>query len=233
MTDLAGFGPSLRRERERRGIPLQAIADRTKISVSLLADLEQTDFSRWPSGIFRRAFLRAYAGAVGLDPEQIVAEAGRLFPEDGSAPPARPVLKAQPPQPEPPPADGGTPVGFRIMFEDAETAPGAMGVRSVRTLRVMAALGDAAILLAGGGLGTLVGGVAGLWPGVALAAAIALVGATLVSGRTPGGWLFLTRPPARSQLTTPRAAKRWPPEKQPGAGVRRHAARRVEHRRPY
>jgi len=76
------FGPALKAQREQRGITLQAIADSTKISVSLLAALERNDVDRWPKGIFRRAFFRAYAAAIGVPPEPMVAEFVQLFPED-------------------------------------------------------------------------------------------------------------------------------------------------------
>lgn len=76
------FGPMLKAQREQRGVTLQAIADSTKISVSLLAALERNDVARWPKGIFRRAFLREYAAAIGMSPEPLVAEFVRLFPDD-------------------------------------------------------------------------------------------------------------------------------------------------------
>ena len=74
MSERNAFGPSLKAERDRRGITLQAIADSTKISISLLAALERNDMSRWPNGIFRRAFVREYVAALGLPPEPVVAE---------------------------------------------------------------------------------------------------------------------------------------------------------------
>lgn len=84
MSPLAySFGRRLRDQRESRGITLEAIAATTKISVSLLAALECGDVSTWPRGIFRRAFVRAYATAIGVSPEPIVAELNRLFPEEG------------------------------------------------------------------------------------------------------------------------------------------------------
>src|SRR5207247_10509654 len=67
----AGFGNRLRLERERRRISLASIAANTKIGLTLLQGLERDDVSRWPSGIFRRSFIRAYAEAVGLDAVQI------------------------------------------------------------------------------------------------------------------------------------------------------------------
>lgn len=81
------FGPGLRRERERRGISLQQIADQTKISAWFFAALERNDLSRWPSGIFRRAFVRAYAEVVGLDPDAVVCKFVQLFPGDAEAAP--------------------------------------------------------------------------------------------------------------------------------------------------
>jgi transcriptional regulator with XRE-family HTH domain len=66
------FGIWLRRERERRGATLKTISDQIKVSVPLLQGLETDDLSRWPSGIFRRAFVRAYATAIGLDPDDVI-----------------------------------------------------------------------------------------------------------------------------------------------------------------
>lgn len=77
----SSFGARLRSHRERRGIDLDAIAHRTKISVSLLVALERDDPSRWPPGIFRRSFIRAYATAVGLEPESTLKEFLERFPD--------------------------------------------------------------------------------------------------------------------------------------------------------
>lgn len=70
----SSFGARLRAQRERRLVSLATIAEQTKISLSLLDALERDDVSRWPTGLFRRAFVRAYASAVGLDPETTVRE---------------------------------------------------------------------------------------------------------------------------------------------------------------
>ncbi|HET7220982.1 MAG TPA: helix-turn-helix domain-containing protein, partial [Vicinamibacterales bacterium] len=40
-------------------------------SLPLLEGLESDDISRWPGGIFRRAFVRSYAESVGLDPDDV------------------------------------------------------------------------------------------------------------------------------------------------------------------
>ena len=74
MSERETFGPRLRAERERRGISLDTLASVTKVSADLWEGLERNDFSRWPSGIFARAFVRDYARAVGLDADEIVDE---------------------------------------------------------------------------------------------------------------------------------------------------------------
>jgi hypothetical protein len=72
MNEPITLGAYLRRERERRGLALKTISETTKVSVGLLEGLEADDISRWPGGIFRRAFVRSYATCVGLDPDDVV-----------------------------------------------------------------------------------------------------------------------------------------------------------------
>jgi len=75
------FGARLRQERERRQIPLKSIAEGTKIGISLLEGLERDDVSRWPSGIFRKSFVRAYAEAIGIEPDRTVREFVERYPD--------------------------------------------------------------------------------------------------------------------------------------------------------
>jgi len=75
------FGARLRQQRERQQTTLATIAEQTKIKLSLLEALERDDVSRWPSGIFRRAFVRAYAHAIGLEPDVVVREFLELHPD--------------------------------------------------------------------------------------------------------------------------------------------------------
>jgi cytoskeletal protein RodZ len=78
----ADFGTTMRQMREDRGVSLRQIADATKISVSALEALERNDISRLPGGIFSRAFVRAYASEVGVDPEKTVRDFMVQFPHD-------------------------------------------------------------------------------------------------------------------------------------------------------
>lgn len=79
MTPQQKFGQALKRRREQRGISLKDVAEQTKISASLLAGVERGDCSRWPGGIYSRAWIREYAAALGLDAEQIAARFSTCF----------------------------------------------------------------------------------------------------------------------------------------------------------
>jgi hypothetical protein len=80
------FGARMRCERERRKISIASIADSTKILGALLEGLEHGDLARWPTGLYRRAFMRAYARAIGLDPEETLKEFLEAFPEPETVP---------------------------------------------------------------------------------------------------------------------------------------------------
>jgi cytoskeletal protein RodZ len=80
MTERDTFGPRLRRERERRGISLETLSARTNVSIELWMGLESNDFSKWPGGLFARAFVRDYARVVGLDAGDVVDDFCRLYP---------------------------------------------------------------------------------------------------------------------------------------------------------
>lgn len=80
MTPQEQFVTRLRRHRQRDRISLEEMATETHVKVELLAALEQGDLSNWPRGLYARAWIRAYAMAVGLDPVETVNEFCRLFP---------------------------------------------------------------------------------------------------------------------------------------------------------
>jgi len=75
-------GAMLREARERRGLSLRQISNSTKIAMLTLEALERNDIKRLPGGIFSRAFVRAYALEVGLDPEVVIEQFMGQFPHD-------------------------------------------------------------------------------------------------------------------------------------------------------
>jgi transcriptional regulator with XRE-family HTH domain len=80
MGEREAFGPNLRRLRVQRGISLETIAASTKVHADLWTGLERNDLTRWPTGIYARAYVRAYALEIGVDPDTTVDEFCRLFP---------------------------------------------------------------------------------------------------------------------------------------------------------
>lgn len=66
---VAALGDLLRQAREGRGLTLPQIANETKIPQRHLEALEHGNLAGVPGGMYRRAEIRAYARAVGLDPQ--------------------------------------------------------------------------------------------------------------------------------------------------------------------
>jgi cytoskeletal protein RodZ len=150
MTDPRSFGEWLRRERERRGITLRAIADRTKIGAGLLEALERGDVSRWPGGIYRRAFVRGYADVVGLDADLVLANFERVFPGGPSTPAsAAPLIAAAAEQQE-----------LRLALATPAVALTARTVKS--------ACRDLAFVLVAALIGYAAAGAVGFWCAAAL-----------------------------------------------------------------
>lgn len=75
------FGARLRAQRERQQVTLTAIEEQSKIRRQLLEELEGDSVAHWPQGIFRRAYLRHYARAIGLNPEDTLREFLELYPD--------------------------------------------------------------------------------------------------------------------------------------------------------
>ena len=65
----------------RSGLSLEDLSIRTKVSVELWDAMERNDFSRWPTGIYARSYVRDYAAAIGVDPESTVDDFCRWFPQ--------------------------------------------------------------------------------------------------------------------------------------------------------
>jgi transcriptional regulator with XRE-family HTH domain len=79
MNPQVTFVTRLRRERLRLGIALDDIARQSRIKPELLEAFENNDLTDWPKGLYARAWVRAYAIAVGLDPADTVDEFCRLY----------------------------------------------------------------------------------------------------------------------------------------------------------
>jgi transcriptional regulator with XRE-family HTH domain len=179
----------LRRERERRHIALSSISANTKISATLFESLERGDVSRWPSGIYRRSFIRAYANAIGLDADAIAREFVEQFPDPLEPPPA-----VEPPastSPIVPPAPGtaaaAKPAAVHVLrLRLADTgrpfAPGRL-LTNMRQ-RAIAAACDGGVVLAMALCGFIV--FEKFWLPLGVAMLAYYLGGILVLGNTPG-----------------------------------------------
>jgi cytoskeletal protein RodZ len=76
-----GVGRRLKAYREKQGISLRDIAAATKIAPGALDAIERDDIRRLPGGIFMRAFVRAYASELELNPNQTLREFLAQFPQ--------------------------------------------------------------------------------------------------------------------------------------------------------
>jgi transcriptional regulator with XRE-family HTH domain len=204
MTARELFGPTLRQQRERRGLALADVAERTKISPHLLRSLERGDVSCWPGGIYRRAFLRAYAAAVGLPPEPTLCEFRRLFPEPGQEPSV--LLDDDPHR-----------LRLTLVTEPRWKAP---------ALRATTAIVDAAVVLAVAQFVSMVAGT-GFWMLAAVAGLAYHATGTVLLGRSPGALLVVpgvaTRRPRTLRDQVARLRQGWfPGLAEVGDGGREH-----------
>ena len=82
---LEDLGAALREEREKRGLHIEDIAKRLKISVRLLRALEDADMESLPHSAYTRGFIRSYAGYLGMSAEEI-NDAVNALPERSNEP---------------------------------------------------------------------------------------------------------------------------------------------------
>jgi len=180
------LGQRLRTERERRKIALESIAANTKISIGLLQSLERDDVSRWPAGIFRRSFVRSYADAIGLDPDETLAEFTERFPDPVELVPPDIAATASA-DTRALPRPNKTPV-LRLTLADVPH-PFSAGTVLKGASRRLAAVGcDLATLAVVGLAAFLV--VDQFWAVTAVAAVGYYTAGILVLGNTPGVYLF-------------------------------------------
>ena len=190
------LGSRLRQQRESQHIALSDIAAATKIQASFFEGLERDDISRWPAGIFRRAFVRAYADAIGLDPEAICREFVERFPE--------PVLPIAPPRLTPPMnlspwasealvrsvGEESSSLALRLTLADTPLTRAAAAL-STSVTRGLAVACDATVPLTIALAAFIVFGH--FWMPLALAALGYCLGSLFFVGTTPGLWLLTPR----------------------------------------
>ncbi len=79
-------GEQLRKAREKRGLTLEEVHEKTKIHVDVLKKIEQDQIQQLPSIIYAKSFIKEYTQFLGLDTESILkaffeSETGELRQE--------------------------------------------------------------------------------------------------------------------------------------------------------
>jgi cytoskeleton protein RodZ len=85
---VAAFGEQLRREREERGVAVEAICNATKVPMRHIRALEAGAYRELPGGVFRRGFVRSYLSVLGLEERSWMERFEQSCRESGVGEPA-------------------------------------------------------------------------------------------------------------------------------------------------
>ena len=58
--------------RQKRGVSLEQIAEKTKISIRFLRAIEDGEYEKLPGGIFAKSYLRQYAAVIGFEEAELL-----------------------------------------------------------------------------------------------------------------------------------------------------------------
>jgi cytoskeleton protein RodZ len=83
----AELGDAFRRERERRGLSVEAVAGRLKLMPRVVRAIEQGEADALPQAAYARGFVKAYGSLLELDAEQVLAALEDVRPDDGERAP--------------------------------------------------------------------------------------------------------------------------------------------------
>lgn len=78
MNDLQELGSVFYRARLQKNLSLEELEQQTKIRLRFLHAIEEGNFDEAPGEVYLRGFLRSYAKAVDLDPEQVLIQYEQL-----------------------------------------------------------------------------------------------------------------------------------------------------------
>ncbi|QAZ67530.1 RodZ domain-containing protein [Solidesulfovibrio carbinolicus] len=77
--DLREIGTMLREERERQGLSLETVSDKTKITRSCLAAIEEGNDGLLPHPVYAKGFIKNYARLLGVDHEEFAARLSTVY----------------------------------------------------------------------------------------------------------------------------------------------------------
>lgn len=88
-----GVGKKLHEARTRRKLSLQQVEEATKIRARYLQAIEHDEWDELPGDTYARAFIRTYAGSLGLDGDRLAEEQRR---SQGAARPGERLPRVDP-----------------------------------------------------------------------------------------------------------------------------------------
>jgi hypothetical protein len=89
----------LHRTRVERGIDLAEVAARTSLNPTIVQSIDAGCFDALPAGLYARSYIRAFASAVGLQPEQVVRQLESSLPQvDDPLPVLREIARGAAPE---------------------------------------------------------------------------------------------------------------------------------------
>lgn len=95
---MAEFGNRFKAARDLRGLTIEDVAQETRISPRFLRAIESETFAELPGGLFNRGFVRNYASAVGLNPDDMAerysAMTAEATPTEAAAPTPAPDTRS-------------------------------------------------------------------------------------------------------------------------------------------
>lgn len=68
------IGPTLQEARLKKQLTTSQVAEKTRMKVQMVEDLEHDDFHRIAATIYGKGFIKLFAEAVGLDPAPLIAD---------------------------------------------------------------------------------------------------------------------------------------------------------------
>jgi hypothetical protein len=101
--DPAAFGQFLAAARHRSGLSLADVSATTKVAVRHLEALEHGAIDQLPGGVYRRAWVKSYAAAVGLPADAAIEQFDRMFAPPPAPAERRPATAGPRPESRPQP----------------------------------------------------------------------------------------------------------------------------------
>lgn len=93
--DSMSIGPMLVMEREKLGLSLEDVHQKTKISRKMLHALEEEDVDALPADVYARGFLKSYAALLNLDTSETIQRFDEMKRKRSQEPRAVPVEKEE------------------------------------------------------------------------------------------------------------------------------------------